>query len=219
MSIRYLVFGTQVFGVNVIDAVLNGANYTRSLKGYLILANAIEKLKWEAFSKHIDPHEFIKFSKALKSFQIALASKNLEENKSSYHVCLNQCQVIKQEFETFSKTRSERSEVCRYWDGILTLIGLLKDLVSADREENWEGHLQVIEKLLPVFLMSGGINYLRYGSWYLEKMRKLPREHPEVYKHFQEGKFVVKTNASFKAVAADMKLEQSIQRSKKALEE
>ena len=64
--------------------------------------------------------------------------------------------------------------------------------------------------------MSGSINYLRYGSWYLEKMRKLPHEHPEVYKHFQERKFIVKINAGyFKAVAADMKLEQSVQRSKK----
>ena len=33
MTIRYLVFGTQVFGVNVIDTVLNGTNYARSLKG------------------------------------------------------------------------------------------------------------------------------------------------------------------------------------------
>ena len=49
MSVRYLVFDTQVSGVNVIDAVLNGTNYARSLKGYLILANAIEKLKWEDF--------------------------------------------------------------------------------------------------------------------------------------------------------------------------
>ena len=145
-----------------------------------------------------------------------MLQKNPEESKSSYHVCLNQCQVIKEEFETFSKTCFARSEICRHWDGILTLIGLLKDLVAADREGNWEGHLQVIEKLLPVFLMSGSINYLQYGSWYLEKTRKLPHEHPEVYKHFQEGKFVVKTNAeNFKAVAADMKLEQSIQRSKK----
>ena len=95
MNIRYLVFGTQVFGVNVNDAVLNGTNYARSLKGYLILANAIEKLKLKAFSKHMDPHEFSEFSKALKAFQIALASKNPEESKSSYHVCLNQCQVIK----------------------------------------------------------------------------------------------------------------------------
>ena len=174
----YLVFGTQVFGVNVIDEVLNETNYARSPIGYLILADAIEKLKWEAFSKHTNLHEFSKFSKALKAFQIALASKKPEESTSSYHVCLNQCQVIKQEFETFSKTCSERSEICRHWDGILTLIGLLKDLVAADRAGNWEGHLQVIQKLLPVFLMSGSTNYLRYGSWYCEKMGKLPHEHP-----------------------------------------
>ena len=141
MSIRYLVLGTQVFSVNVIDAVLNGTNYVRSMKGFVILVNAIEKLKWEAFSKHIDLHEFSEFSKALKAFQIALASINPEESKSSYNVCLDQCQVIKQEFETFSKTCSERSEICRHWDGILTLIGLLKDLIATDRKGNWEGYL------------------------------------------------------------------------------
>ena len=124
--------------------------------------------------------------------------------------------MIKQEFETFSKTCSKRSNICRHWDIILPLTGLLKDLVAADREGNQEVHLQVIEKLLPVFLMSASINYLRYGSWYLDKMRNLPHEHPEVHKHFQEGKCVVKTNAGyFKAVAADMKLEQSIKHSKK----
>ena len=68
ISTRYLVFGTQVFGITVIDAVLNGTDYAHSLKSYLILATAIEKLKWEAFSKHIDPHELIKFSKTLKAF-------------------------------------------------------------------------------------------------------------------------------------------------------
>ena len=32
------------------------------------------------------------------------------------------------------------SGICRHYDGILTLIGLLKDLVAGEREENWEGH-------------------------------------------------------------------------------
>ena len=86
---------------------------------------------------------------------------------------------------------------CWHWDGILTLIGLLKVLVVGDREGNWESHLQVIEKLLSIFLISVSINYLRYWSWYLEEMRKLPHEHPEVYKYFQEEKFVVKTNAGY----------------------
>ena len=47
-------------------------------------------------------------------------------------------------------------------------------------------------------------------------MRKLPKEHPGIYKEFMEGKFVVKTSTGFfNVVAPDMKLEQSIQRSKK----
>ena len=87
----------------------------------------------------------------------------------------------------------------------------MKDLVAAEREENLEGHLQVIKRLFPVFSISGSINYLWNGSWYLEKMTELPHEHPEVYKHFKEGKFVMKTNAKYyRTDTADMKLKQSI---------
>ena len=70
---------------------------------------------------------------------------------------------------------------------MLKLTGLLNDVVAADRQENWEGHLQVIQILLP-FFMSGSINYLRYGSRYLEKIRKLFHEVPEVQKHLQKRK-------------------------------
>ena len=39
---------------------------------------------------------------------------------------------------------------------------------------DWEGHLQIVQNLLPVFRESGSINYLRHASLYVEKMRKLP---------------------------------------------
>ena len=43
----------------------------------------------------------------------------------------------------------------------------------------------------------------------------LPTEHPDIYELFLAGHFVVKTNiCSFNAVAPDMELEQTIQRSK-----
>ena len=142
---------TQVFAVNVADTILNGTNYALSLKDYLILAGAIGKLKWETFSKHIDLHKFSESSKASKAFQIAIALKNPEESKISYHICLNQCQVIKHEFEIFSKPCSERSEICRHRNGNHALIGLLKNLGVTDREGNWEEHLEVIQRLLPFF--------------------------------------------------------------------
>ena len=45
----------------------------------------------------------------------------------------------------------------------------------------------------------------------------LPTKHPKICKLFLSGHFVVKTNTgSFNGVAPDMKLEQTIQRSKKS---
>ena len=47
-------------------------------------------------------------------------------------------------------------------------------------------------------------------------MRKLPTDYPIIYDQFKKGKFVVKTNTRFfRAFGADMKLEKTIQRSKK----
>ena len=92
----------------------------------------------------------------------------------------------------------------------------MKRLIAADREGDWEAHLQAIQDLVPVFHVSGSINYLRYASWYLEMKRNLPKDHPAIYEEFMDGKFFVKTNTGyFRAVSPDMKLEQTIQRSKK----
>ena len=97
---------------------------------------------------------------------------------------------------------------------MLTLTGLLNDLVAADREGNWEDHLQVIQILLP-FFMSGSINYLRYGYGYLEKMRSFSMKSQKC-KNTCKREYVVKTNATyFEAVAADITW---IQRSKRGLE-
>ena len=82
---------------------------------------------------------------------------------------------------------------------------------------HWEKHLRTVETLLPIFQQCDSINYLRYASFYLQKMRQLPDEFPEIYDHFKNGEFVVKGKpGTFNAVSHDMKLEQAIQRSKKS---
>ena len=43
---------TQVFGKKVIEQVLNGTHYIRSLRAILILEESIDRLKWDAFSKN-----------------------------------------------------------------------------------------------------------------------------------------------------------------------
>ena len=80
------------------------------------------------------------------------------------------------------------------------LISLLKDFVAAVREGNCEVHFHTIQRLFPIFCISGSLNYLRYASWYLGKMRKLPEEYPQIYNHSQEGECLMKTVAGYSGI-------------------
>ena len=42
--------------------------------------------------------------------------------------------------------------------------------LSSPRGEDWEGHLQAVQDLLPILCESGSINYLRYGSFVVQQM-------------------------------------------------
>ena len=207
---------TKVLGVKVLKSVIDGTNYARALKVILILSNAITRLKWQAFLKTKDAVQVNEYAVLLSDLQQALSAKDPDRSKRAYRDCMTSVLMLKKDFAEFSQTCAEKSEMCRYWDGLIKLSRTLTSLIAADRDGNWALHLLSIQELLPVFCVSGSINYQRYGSWYLEKMRKLPDEYPEIYKNFLDGKFVVKTgHGHFNAVAPDMKLEQTIQRSKK----
>ena len=93
---------------------------------------------------------------------------------------------------------------------------MLKDLIRADREGNWSLHLYTVQRLLPLFAVFDQSIYLCLCSLYLEDMLKLEETAPEVYTQFLDGNLVVKrTPGLFKAVGADMCLEQIINRSQK----
>ncbi|RXM27580.1 hypothetical protein EOD39_10602 [Acipenser ruthenus] len=73
--------------------------------------------------------------------------------------------------------------------------------------------MQTAESLIRVFQKFDCISYLLYGSWYMERIKKLEVDNPIlIHGHFvvreKEGKFI--------SVAPDMKLEQTIQRSQKS---
>ena len=58
---------------------------------------------------------------------------------------------------------------------------------------------------------------MRYNTFYFELLKGLKEKHRKLYDTFLAGDFVVKSNkGSFNAVAADLKLEQTIQRSAKS---
>ena len=83
----------------------------------------------------------------------------------------------------------------------------LNNFISTEREGDWEGHLQVIQDLIPVFCPAECIDYLWYGTLYLEKFWRLDQKQPAIHSEFLAGMFVVqKSVGTFKAVSPDVKL-------------
>ena len=144
----------------------------------VLFSEAIEKLKWDAFSKANGKKNSNITS--LNNFAVELLNKSETDCKRYFEKCKNDIKILQQDFVLFSEKCSEKSEVCRYWDGLINLSTLLKSLIPCDRNGESEGHLQTVQKLLPVFRESDSINYLRCVSFYVEKMRKLPIEYPDI---------------------------------------
>ena len=121
------------------------------------------------------------------------------------------------DFEEFRSNKRKESETFLYWDTFIHMVRLAKDLVRADREGDWTLHIQSVEAALPYFAAFDSNNYLRWCTVYIEDMKMLPKTSPEVFNSFMEGKFVVKqSSVPFSAVATDMCLEQTINRSSKS---
>ena len=79
---------TRVFGVKIVDSVLDGPHYVRSLKGLLILANTVEKLKWAAFTQTVQSDRITAFENNMRGLQATYLRKESNTYKESYKICL-----------------------------------------------------------------------------------------------------------------------------------
>ena len=89
----------------------------------------------------------------------------------------------------------------------------MKNAIASDREGNWNLHAAIVEDAMSIFAECDCINYLRHGSWYIEYTEVQEFTHPELYRRFSVGQWVVQDRPGwFCAVGGDMKVEQTIQR-------
>ena len=120
----------------------------------------------------------------MRGLQAAYRSKDSNTCKESHKICLEgsiKVHVLYKEFTDRSAAASEMVNIIEK-RSLLKLVNILKNLISADKEGNWKGHLQAIQNMIPVFCRTGSVNYQLYFSLYLELMQQLPEEHPSICK-------------------------------------
>ena len=200
----------EVFGPLVLDSVINGKHYVRAMTGMLMIEDVIYRLMWEEFWRQHDKSSFASVSLALK------VKEKFEEKKrcpSEFDELLKNVDQLLESFLSFKAECESKSEVCQFLGTWLQVASITKNAVAADREGNWDLHVSVVEDSLPVFAQFDCINYLRHGSWYAERIKVLEVSHPELYRRFSMGQWVVKDRSGwFNGIGCDMKLEQTIQR-------
>ncbi|KAL8622995.1 hypothetical protein ACOMHN_027116 [Nucella lapillus] len=130
-----------------------------------------------------------------------------------FETLTGQVEKLHQDFVEFEKECEAKSELCQFFGVWLRMVAVIKNAVVSDREGNWDLYVATVEDSMPIFAEFNCTNYQRYGSWYLEQIKVLEFTHPELYRRFSMGLWVVKDRPGwFCAVGGDMKVEQTIQR-------
>ena len=87
-------------------------------------------------------------------------------------------------FQNFKNEGCNLSKIVQYWDRFIALAAILRNLVRADREGDWNFHLHTVQCILPFLALFDCVNYLRWCSLCLEDMQSLPETAPRTHQAF-----------------------------------
>ena len=144
------------------ETVLNGKHYYRSLARLLILEYLIVSIQSRAFFLTHNQKDY----KCLPDLQ--RLAESLAENKEQakeFGEAIAFVKPLKDDFDVFLKTCEARSEVCQFLGILIHIISLMKNLVAADREGNWDRHVATVSDAMPVFKECDCLHYLRNGGY------------------------------------------------------
>lgn len=156
---------------------------------------------------------FLKASHVTKTrhaHQVTAATLYILQRKaySDYQECSeeSQCQVS---FEEWCNDKKKNHPQFAYWDQVLHLELSMLELMHSFRTANFEQYVNTLKDLVPWMFALNHTNYARWLSVHIRDMSSLHLKHPEVFKQFCEGAFVVqKTSRTFSTIALDQAHEQ-----------
>ena len=102
------------------------------------------------------------------------------------------------------------------WFQYMQMVDRLRKYIKAERLGDWHIHLQILYEIISFFSASGHIFYLKSVNIYLQKMAKLPEQHPEIHQHFKESLHVIRrSHRRWSGLSPDLVIEQCFMRSLK----
>ena len=204
---------TGLFGPNTTDSMMEGKAYYRAVRGHTLAYEALWRFWWTKFMEWVGESEHLTEIQA----QVKKLEELFHERKAEYndeiHLMVNElCEVLeKRDFNDLiqkfhAKFQDEPNYA--YWTNYMRMVEILLGFIRANREGNWQLHVDTFAVMLPWLTIYDHTNYARWGPVYVADMKGLPQTAPEVFREFLEGNFVIKrSNKRFNQVPMDQATE------------
>lgn len=129
---------------------MNGSHYNRSVKGFFLLAEALQRLLLEAFFDTNNANDYSDELNIIEKLQTDIAEKKFSEGKIALENFKSGSNIIVKDLIDFVRKRCDESRLFKYWCDVLVMIQILRDLITSDRSRDWILHRQTVIKLLPI---------------------------------------------------------------------
>ena len=212
-GLREIAVQSEVIAEGSVDKALEGKNYNRAVRMHKVMYEALSRLLYENFEAWMaekNPDVLSQSREVLEDLKLNTSQEKFDAVKKEG--------VVKELYEFYLKylvlIEKEGSDLQRFWLTYLQLCELLLNLIFATRVGDWELYLSCVEEVIPWAFAYDRQKYARYLLPFLDDMRKLPAEKPDVYAAFTQGEFSVQMSTSnpFGRNEADKTIENTINR-------
>ena len=119
----------------------------------LIISEVLSCLKWEAFWKSNIVDTNANLIQSIIDFKSSARTKNLRQNSNEkVYLLLSESDVLRLKFEPFVGLSEceKKIEVCQYLGLFESIIMVVKQMVTADREGNWSLHVAAVRASMKI---------------------------------------------------------------------
>ena len=208
-GLRDIAVESAVIAEGLIEAVLEGSQYNRTVRIHNIIYKALQRLIWKGFYSWKDTNHSEDSQKLQEAHnKFTDLQKNLTEEQ--FHVLKSKsCTRIFQLFNEYQNVlRNDNGNISCFRMSYIDMVEILFGLIRVLREGNWMLHLRSV---IPWMFEYDRLNCAKNQPVYYNHMQNLPMEHPEVYEHFQNGEMSVQLGMAntFGCIPVDKAIEKT----------
>ena len=219
-----------LYGENTIEHVLSGKAYAKAVRAHFLIQSALVQLLIHYLATPAEGstlQNVVIDSVTEQSLASSVPGMCIHDIETLYeHILIEgfdqstECDslvVLSQLLERVKCVLREQCRTAHLWITYIEYVDVLRKFLIAERTGDWLLHLDAVQCMLPLFSVTGHMNYARSARIYLQQMRNLPQTHTRLFEQFMQGNHVIRRSNQFWAgLSPDLCIEQTLMQSGKS---